>query len=222
MPLDAHTLLTTTRAVRRRLDLSRAVPRPLIEECVEIGLQAPSGGNRRAYRFVIVDDEAQREALGRIYQKAFEVYRAGPTVVTKAFEGDSEQTRVQNRIFDSVAYLAEHIAEVPCLVVPCMTGRPDDRKTVRAQAGFWGSVYPAIWSFMLAARARGLGTAMTTMHLEFEQEAADVLGIPYDKVTQAALLPLAFTIGDEFKQARREPPSSFIHWNRWTERDEAS
>jgi nitroreductase len=222
MPLDAHTLLTTTRAVRRRLDLSRPVPRPLIEECVEIALQAPSGGNRRAYRFVIVDDEAQRKALGLIYQKAFEIYRAGPTVVTKAFEGDSEQTQVQNRIFDSVAYLAEHIAEVPCLVVPCMTGRPEDRKTVRAQAGFWGSVYPAIWSFMLAARARGLGTAMTTMHLEFEREAADVLGIPYDEVTQTALLPLAFTIGDEFKPARREPPSSFIHWSRWTEGDAAS
>jgi nitroreductase len=215
MELDVNTLLTTTRTVRRRLDLDRPVPRELVEECVEVALQAPCGGNRRAYRFVIVDDEDRRAAIGDIYRRGFEVYRAGPTVVTKAFEGDSGQTAVQERIYASVEHLAEHLHEVPVLVIPVMRGRCEERTAARTQSGFWGSVYPAIWSFMLAGRARGLGMALTTMHLEFERETADVLDIPFEEYTQVALLPVAYTVGDRFRPAVREPASTFVHWNGW-------
>lgn len=214
-PLDPNQLLTTTRAVRRRLDLERAVPRSLVEECVEVAVQAPSGGNRRAYRFVVVDDADQRAELAGIYRRAFEIYRAGPTVATKAFVGDDEKTLVQDRVFDSVEHLAMNLHRVPNLVIPCMAGRAEDKPTVRGQAGFWGSVFPAVWSFMLAARLRGLGTALTTMHLEFERETAELLGIPFADFTQVGLLPLAFTTGGGFRPAAREPASQFLSWNTW-------
>ena len=211
--LDAEAMLTTTRAVRKRLDLERPVPRELVEECVGLAAQAPSGGNRRAFRFVLVDDPGRREQLAGIYWRAFEIYRAGQTVATKAFEGDAARTAVQNRVYDSVEYLARNLARVPVLVVPVMAGRAEDRMNSRSQAALWGSSIPAVWSFMLAARLRGLGTAMTTMHLEFEREAAEVLNIPYEQYTQLALLPLAYTIGDEFRPAEREPASFFLRWN---------
>lgn len=214
--MDAETLLTTTRAVRRRLDLNRPVPRELVEDCVRLAIQSPSGGNRTAYRFVIVDDPAQREAIAAIYRRAFEIYSQGPTVATKAFEGDPQKTVAQERVFASVEHLAMRLHEVPVLVVPCMLGRSEERTGVRAQAGFWGSVVPAVWSFMLAARTKGLGTAYTTMHLEFERETAEVLGIPYEEVTQACLLPLAYTLGTEFSPASRPPASEFISWDRWS------
>jgi len=213
--MSARTVLTTTRAVRRRLDLERPVDRRLIEDCVAVAAQAPSGGNRRGFRFVVVDDPGVRASLAEIYQKAFEIYRNGPTVVTKAFEGDDDRTRVQARIFESVEHLAVHLAEIPCLVIPVVPGRWETRTDTRAQAGLWGSGYPAVWSFMLAARTHGLGTALTTMHLEFEEETAALLGLPFDEYTQLGLVPLAHTIGTEFRPAAREPASSFIHWDGW-------
>jgi len=219
MMLDAESMLTTTRAVRKRLDLDRPVPRELVEECVGIASQAPSGGNRRAFRFVLVDDPGRRQQLAEIYWRAFEIYRAGQTVATKAFEGDSARTAVQNRVFDSVEYLAQHLGEVPVLVVPVMAGRSEERTTSRSQAALWGSSIPAVWSFMLAARLRGLGTAMTTMHLEFEREAAEVLNVPYEQYTQLGLLPLAYTLGDDFRAAEREPASFFLRWNDFAQDD---
>lgn len=215
--MDAVTALTTTRTVRRRLDLDRPVDRSVVEDCVRIAAQAPSGGNRTAYRFVIVDDPQQRQAMGDLYRRAFEVYRQGPTVVTKAFPDDPDKATTQEKIFTSVEHLAMHLDQVPMLVVPCMTGRCEERTTARAQAGFWGSVVPTVWSFMLAARTKGLGTAYTTMHLEFEQEAAEILGVPYGQVTQVCLLPLAHTLGTDFSPASRPPASEFIDWNHWSD-----
>jgi nitroreductase len=217
---DAHALLTTTRAVRRRLDLSRRVPRALLTTCVELATQAPSGGNRQGFRFVIVDDPAQRSALAGIYRRAFEVYKSGPTLVTKAFAGDAQRTTVQERIYESVEYLALHLAEVPVHVIPVAPGRWEDRATTRAQAGFWGSVFPAVWSFQLACRMYGLGTALTTMHLEFDREAAEVIGLPHDAWVQVGLLPVAYTIGTDFRPVPRDPAADFIHWDRWSDTPE--
>jgi len=214
--LSAHDLLTTTRAVRRRLDLTRPVARQLIRECVEVALQAPAGANDLGYQFVVVDDPGTCAALAEIYQQAFAEYRRETTLVTEMPERPDERQRTQHRIFESAAYLAEHLAEVPVLVIPCMAGRAEIRDTARRQAGYWGSVFPAIWSFMLAARLRGLGTALTTMHLRFERETASLLDIPFDEVTQCGLLPLAHTLGDRFKPARRAPAESFLSWNRWS------
>jgi nitroreductase len=222
MTMDAETMLTTTRAVRRRLDLKRPVPRALIEECVAIAAQAPSGGNRRAFRFVVIDDEQRRGDLAAIYRRAFDVYREGQTVATKAFEGDPVRTAVQERVFRSVEYLAENLHRVPVHVIPVMAGRCEERTNARSQAALWASSVPAIWSFMLAGRLRGLGTALTTMHLEFEREAADLLGIPFEQFTQLALLPLAYTTGDTFKPAEREPASFFIRWNDFAAEPEGS
>lgn len=213
---DAYQTLTTTRAVRRRLDLERPVDRSVIEQCVSIATQAPSGGNRRGFRFVVVDDPIVRRDIAAIYWRAFEMYRTGPTVATKAFVGDTDKSRIQDRVFTSVEHLARTLADVPCIVIPCAPGRWDTKEGTRGQAGFWGSVFPAIWSFQLACRTYGLGTALTTMHLEFERDAADVLGIPFDDYTQVGLLPVAHTIGLEFKAAEREEPDNFIHWDRWS------
>ncbi len=142
--MDSTTLLTTTRAVRRRLDLERPVARALLEECVEVAVQAPAGGNRHRYRFVLVDDTAQRAALGAIYRRAFAAYLERPEAAG-------------GRLLDSARHLAEHLHAVPAIVIPCMEGRVEELASARAQSGYWGSVYPAVWSFMLAARARGLG-----------------------------------------------------------------
>lgn len=200
--LDADAVLTTTRAVRRRLDLDRGVPRELVAECVAVAVQAPSGGDRHPYRFVVVDDAERRQALAEIYRESFAAYLGRPNAVTEP------------RLLASVRHLAEHLHRVPVLVVPCMPGRPEARTTSREQSGYWGSVYPAVWSFMLAARLRGLGTALTTMHLQYEREAAAVLDIPYDEVAQVCLLPLAYTVGHDFRRAKRDA-GAFLLWNGW-------
>lgn len=214
---EAFDVLTTTRAVRRRLDLTRPVPHEVVERCIDIAVQAPVGGNRRGFRFVAVTDPDVRGQLADVYWRAFEIYRAGPTVATKAFEGDDANSLTQERVFRSVERLAETLADVPCIVVPCAPGRWETRSTTRPQAGFWGSVFPAVWSFQLACRMYGLGTALTTMHLEFEAETAAILGIPIEDYTQVGLLPVAYTVGTEFKPARREPAAHFLAWERWAE-----
>jgi nitroreductase len=125
-----------------------------------------------------------------------------------------EQAVTLRKVRDSSEYLADHMHEAPVLLVPCIMGRVDGKSSVE-QAGFWGSILPAVWSFMLAARERGLGTSWTTLHLHYEQEAAEVLGIPYEKVTQAALIPVAYTLGTDFKPAPRKPLDSILHFDRW-------
>lgn len=194
-------VLTATRAVRRRLDLERPLPRALLEECVDVATQAPAGGNRHRYRFVLVDDTGRRAALGEVYRRAFAAYLEGPGVA-------------DGGVLESARHLAENLHRVPALVVPCMAGRVESLATAREQSGYWGSVYPAVWSFMLAARVRGLGTALTTMHLRYEEECAGILGVPYGEVTQVCLLPVAYTLGSDFRSARRSG-GPFGVWNAW-------
>lgn len=210
--LSSDELLSTTRAVRHRLDLTRPVPRELLEECVDLAVQAPTGRNRQRWHFVIVTDPARRAALT-------EVWRAGvttPGVSDPLPERDVERANVahMNRVLSGATHLYEHLHEVPALVVPCVEGRTDDASVLH-QAGTWGSVLPAVWSFMLAARARGLGTCWTTGNLVHEKESAGVLGIPYGDVMQAALIPVAFTIGTDFRAARRIPREEVLHWDAW-------
>lgn len=211
--LSPDELLTTTRSVRLRLDLTRPVSRTLIEECLEIAQQAPSGGNQQTWSFLILTDPEKRKALGALYKQGWEAY-IKVVAERRAQEEPAFPRRDVMRIYRSAQYLADHIGEVPLLVVPCITGRPENTG-VEEQAGFWGSILPATWSFMLAARARGLGTCWTTLHLLHEQEAAELLGIPYDQVTQAALIPVAHTIGEEFRPGPRRPLESVVHWEQW-------
>jgi nitroreductase len=203
-------LLTTTRSVRKRLDLSRPVPLELVRECLEIALQAPSGSNRQTWQWVVVTDAGLRREIGGYYRRAVEGYLASGGAAGKLFADDPARSAVQRRVGDSVAYLGEHMGAVPVLVLPCIRGR----MPAGNQAGFWGSVLPAAWSYMLAARARGLGTAWTTLHLRFESEIAELLGLPAD-VRQGALIPTAYHTGDGFRPAARQPLDDVLHIDGW-------
>lgn len=204
-------LLTTTRSVRKRLDLQRPVPMELVRECLEIALQAPSGSNRQTWQWIVVTDPRQREKLGELYRRAVTEYLQSPGAAGKLFADNPERAAVQARVGDSVAYLGQHMGDVPVLVIPCLRV---ERLPEGNQAALWGSILPAAWSYMLAARSRGLGTAWTTLHLSYEKEAAEILGLP-DDVRQAALIPTAFTIGSDFKPARREPLDQVLHLDHW-------
>jgi nitroreductase len=212
-------LLTTTRAVRKRLDLDRPVSLAVVRECLEIALQAPSGSNAQGWHFVVVTDAEKRRGLGELYRRAFDVYRNMPqSAHALGQQGDAARQRQMERVVDSAEYLAANLARVPVHLVPCVQGRVDQLTPPianLAQAGTFGSILPATWSFMLAARARGLGTAWTTLHLMFEREAAELLGIPYETVTQTALIPVAYTKGTDFKPAARKPLDDVLHVDRW-------
>lgn len=213
--LSPDELLATTRSVRRRLDLTRPVERELIEECLRLAQQAPSGGNRQGAVFVIVSDPERRRALADLYRRGWDRYlQEGILGDAPARPAEPSKRRQAARIGRSASYLADHLGEVPVHVVPCHPGRTENREQV-VQASAYGSVLPAVWSFMLAARARGLGTAWTTIHLFHEREAAEVLGIPYDEVSQVALIPLAHVIGTDFKAGSREPLDHFARWDGW-------
>lgn len=211
LDLSPDELLTTTRSVRKRLDLERPVPLELVKACLEIALQAPSGSNRQQWHWIVVTDADQRAAIGDLYRTAVEHYLASPASAAKQFADDPARAAVQARVGDSVAYLGERMGQVPVLVIPCLRAR---RLPEGNQAGLWGSILPAAWSYMLAARARGLGTAWTTLHLMHEAEIAALLGLP-DDVRQAALIPTAYSVGTEFKPAKREPLEDVLHVDRW-------
>lgn len=215
LPLDPDQLLTTTRAVRKRLDLTRPVPDDLIRECAAAALQAPSGSNNPTMGFVVVRDADKRRELGRIYKECWDIYTQLP-FFAGALTRESEAAQAQqDRVVDSATYLAEHLGEVPVIVIGCHVGNRVDNLPAMASAGSMGNICPAMWSFMLAARARGLGTAWTTIHLFKEQEVADLLGIPFETTQQAVLTPLAYTVGTDFKPALRPEPDSVIHWDQW-------
>jgi nitroreductase len=207
--LSVDELLKTTRAVRKRLDFDRPVSDQALRECVEYAIQAPTGSNVQGWRFVLVTERDKIEKIAAIYKKAFDWYRDSPVYAGRVVEGISnERDAQQARVADSADYLAENMHRSPALFIPCMEGR-------NATAGAAGSIVPAAWSFMLAARERGLGTCWTSLHLMHEEEAADVLGIPFNEVQQWALSPVAYTTGTDFKPATRPDVETVISWNSW-------
>jgi nitroreductase len=210
--LTPDELLSTTRSVRKRLDLTRPVPRELVDECLTLALQAPSGSNRQTWQFVVVTDEDVRRQIGEYYRLAVQNYLTGSAAAGKLFADDPGRSQVQQRVNESVAYLGDHMGEVPVLLIPCLQVSGPLR--AENQSGLWGSVIPAAWSYMLAARARGLGTAWTTLHMQYEREVAGLLGLP-DDVHQAALIPTAYYTGETFRPARRQPLESVVHRDRW-------
>lgn len=210
MPIQteaADELLTTTRAVRKRLDLTRPVPRQVILDCIQISMQAPTAGNSQTWRWLVVTDPAKRAALADLYRTAAGGYF--PIASEQARAAGNTQTA---QVYDAAQYLSDHLHEVPALVIPCLLGRPNE--SVGVQAAFFASIYPAVWSFNLALRARGLGTTLTTIHLMREKEAAAILGIP-DDVTQVAMLPVAYTIGETFKPTERPAAETITSWDEW-------
>jgi len=208
-------ILTTTRAVRRRLDLDRPVDPALVRECLTIALQAPTGGNNQGWHFVVVTEPATRAAIADVFRRGAIAYagrRDKPSPPRKT-RSDAER-EARGRVMASAGYLFEHLQRVPVLVIPCIEGRAE-AGTLVDQATAFGSILPAVWSFMLAARARGLGTSWTTVHLEAEEETAALLGIPFETVTQVALVPVAHTVGADFRPAPRRELDSVLHWDRW-------
>ncbi|MEU5031705.1 nitroreductase family protein [Streptomyces milbemycinicus] len=213
LDLTPDQLLSTTRAVRKRLDLTRPVPRALIEECVDLAVQAPTGRNRQRWHFLVVTEPEQRRAVADIFLRALPLVTGQPLTERDMWRMNYH-ARSTERVFDGLRHLADNIHRVPAFVIPGVEGRTD-RAPVAVQAGAWGSILPAVWSFMLAARARGLGTVWTTAQGPLERELAQVLGVPYEEVMLAAFIPLAFTIGTDFKPAPRIPREEVLHWDRW-------
>lgn len=222
---DFDTVLTTTRSVRRRLDFDRQVPRELVDECMEIALQAPTGGNAQDWRFLLIDDVEIKDKIGAFYLANFNKYVRGPLLegggehrVVKGRLGgvskDGELDDRTKRMLEGATYLAENIHRSPWLVIACGTRPNADRGGSGTVSALYGSVYPAIWSFQLALRSRGLGSVITSLHLHSESEIGELLDIPQG-ATQVALLPVAFTKGLDFKRGARRPMSEVVFHNRW-------
>ncbi|HET6295134.1 MAG TPA: nitroreductase family protein [Kribbella sp.] len=211
LDLTPDELLTTTRTVRKRLDLDRPVPLELIRECIEIALQAPSGSNRQTWHWLVITDADKRAEVGEYYQRSVAQYLDSSGAAGRLYADDPNRAPVQRRVGSSVEYLGERMGQVPVLVLPCIRSKS---LPTGNQGGFWGSILPGAWSYMLAARARALGTAWTTLHLQYEKEISEVLGLP-DDVHQAVLIPTAYTIGTDFKPAARQPLDEVLHLNTW-------
>ena len=210
-PFDlTHTdhLLTTTRAVRKRLDLTRPVEPSVILDCLRIAAQAPSGANAQRWRWMVVTDPDKKQAIARFYADSFASYIAPKLEVLQP------EDHASVRMTDSASYLAEHLGEAPALVIPCVLDRPPVGGDCEPQASFWGGILPAVWSFQLALRSRGLGSAWTTLHLPYERDVAELLGIP-PTVTQTALLPVAYYTGDDFQPAPRRRVEEITYWDQW-------
>lgn len=206
--LSADEVLTTTRSVRKRLDLTRPVPRDVLLDCIDIAHQSPTGSNSQRWRWMIIDDAELRRKIAEIYRTNFEAAYAGAPEPEPGSQAD--------RVNQSARHLAEHLHEVPVHVIPLLADRMGEGTPSWRQASRWGGIHPAVWSFMLALRERGLGSAWTSLHLQNEREVSDMLGVPYDEYSQAGLFPVAYTIGTEFRQATRPPAEEFVRFNTWS------
>ena len=207
-------LLTTTRTVRKRLDLEKSVPRSIIEECLQISVQAPTGSNAQGWHFLVITDAEKRARIGELYKQSFAIYaRSGQEQPERHGSGEELESQM-GRVVKSAVYLANNMHRVPVMIIPCIAGRAEKADQM-TQAGLYGSILPAAWSLMLALRARGLGAAWTTLHLRYEAEIADLLGIPRH-ITQAALLPVAYYTGNDFKPARRVSAAKITSWDTWS------
>jgi nitroreductase len=201
---ETDRLLTTTRSVRKRLDLERPVPRGIIAECLGVALQAPTANNFQTWRWVVVTDASKRAQLARLYNEA------GRDFLESASQ--TEPDPATRKVYQSAFHLCNVLDQVPVHVIPCIEGRVEQKPSAPA---FFGSIIPAVWSFMLALRSRGLGSAWTTALVYKEKEAAEVLGIPFDEITQVALVPVAYTMGTDFKPATRLPVDRVTYWDTW-------
>lgn len=197
-------VLSTTRAVRRRLDLDRPVDNQLLLDCIDLAEQAPTGGNISSRRWVIVRDQAVKDQLGDMYRQAALPF------MSRAAERLRGSGHPQEQVMSSAAYLAEHLADVPAIVIPTIIGRYDGS----GRPGLFDSVIQAAWSFCLALRARGLGSTWVTAALENQASVKEILGIP-EHMTEIVLLPVAWTKGTEFRRAPRQPARAITYFDRW-------
>lgn len=208
--LTVDEVLSTTRSVRKRLDFDKPVSREVLMECLDLALQAPTGSNSQGWQWVFVEDDEKKKAIGDVYLANASGYLSSPAPEYTDTRGEQ-----MGRVRDSARYLAEHMHEAPALLIPCIEGR--EANSPLGGVSFWASLHPAVWSFCLALRSRGLGSCWTTLHLlgDGERKVADILGIPYDQYSQGGLFPIAYTKGTDFRPAKRLPAADLTHWNSW-------
>jgi nitroreductase len=211
--LGVEDVLTTTRAMRKRLDFTKPIERKVIEECLAAAQQAPNGGNLQTWGFVVTTDRAKRAALAALYRQGYNTFVSSPIAAAMGY-GQPHASPSQRRVMASIDYLVENLHQAPVFVIPCIGPRAEGLPTA-LQHAIYGSIMPAAWSFMLAARARGLGTCWTIFHLYHEEEAANLLGIPYGDVMQVALIPVAHVHGTAFRPGSRQPVQTMMHWETW-------
>ena len=214
--MDADHVLRTTRSVRLRLDFERPIDPAVIEECLEVALQAPTASNSQQWQWVVITDPDKISAVADIYRKSFQVLTDRPPEQRPAYGPDDSRTHQSEKVTKSAMYLAAEMHRCPAMLIACINGRIEQLPAT-AHAGVYGSILPGAWSFMLAARERGIGMAWTTIHLRNEADVAELLGIP-DDVTQTVLFPMAYFTGEDFKPAPRLPLSEVVHWNAWGQR----
>lgn len=213
--LSVDELLTTTRSVRKRLDLTKPVPPGLIRECLEIAVQAPTSSNLQNWGFIVVTDTAQRRAIAEVYRRTWDVIVTSAFAVANRFTHDPVRNRQQRKVSDSASYLAAHIGEVPVLVIPCVELIDGDvRLTGENSNKYWASIMPAAWNYMLAARSRGLGTTWTGVTVLADEEMRAILALP-DNIYHATTIPTAYYTGTTFRRAKRLPLDDVLHHDRW-------
>ena len=216
--LSVDEVLHTTRAVRKRLDFDRDVERSVIDECLDAAIQSPTGSNSQMWQWLVVTDEDKRAGLADLYRQGWEIYANMEGNAATAYQGDdADRLAQQARVTTSAEYLAENFHRVPVMLIPCLPGRLEGMPAM-ATTSMLGSILPGAWSFMLAARERGLGTAWTTIHLMFEEQAAEILEIPYAEVQQCALITMGYSKGTDFKPAKRPPLETVVHRDTWGNR----
>jgi nitroreductase len=208
---DFFNVVETTRSVRRRLDYDREIEPAVLERCIDAAVQAPTGMNREAWRFLVLTDAAPKAAIGELYRTSME------GIATRFRDRLPEEMRDQKLPSERPTYvdLAENLHRMPALILVCSEGRPDPQN-IAMQVAFYGSVLPAAWSLMLALRASGLGTTWTTLLVTEEERVASALGIP-ENVTQTILLPVAYTKGAVLKPAARKGAGEVTYWNHWAQ-----
>ncbi len=214
--MDADHVLRTTRSVRLRLDFERPIDPAVIEECLEVALQAPTASNSQQWQWVVITDPDKISAVADIYRKSFQALTERPPEQRPTYGPDDSRTQQSEKVTRSAMYLAAEMHRCPAMLIACINGRIEQLPAI-AHAGVYGSILPGAWSFMLAARERGIGMAWTTIHLRNEADVAELLGIP-DDVTQTVLFPMAYFTGEDFKPAPRVPLSEVVHWNAWGHR----
>jgi nitroreductase len=205
--LSVDEVLSTTRAVRKRLDISKPVPRALIDECLELALQAPNGINQNTWRWIVVDDPTTIAKLGTLYKSVVAEHSKALTSKVVGVPGE-------DKVLESAMSLLNIIDKVPAMLVPLMPGRPEG-KSAPEQAAMYGSIIQATWSFFLALRERGLGSVWMSAATRREKEASEILEIPFDQYTQIGWFPIAYTIGTDFKKAWRKPVSEVRSFNKF-------
>ena len=212
--LSVDEVLSTTRAVRKRLDFDKPVEPEVIKECLEAAIQSPTGSNMQGWQWMVVTDADKRAALADLYRQGWDMYVNMDAAVGNLQFEDAGRQAQQDRVTSSAEYLAQNFEKVPVMMIPLFPGRLDGLPAM-ASAAMLGSILPGAWSFMLAARERGLGTAWTTIHLFFEQQAAEILGIDHEQYTQCALITCGYSKGTDFKPAKRPPIETVLHWDGW-------